>query len=67
MIFTTINPATEEILENYEEMSDSLVEQKLKKANEIFPDWKKTSFKERSNKMLKVASVLRAKSWNMQN
>ncbi len=61
MIFTTINPATEEILENYEEMSDSLVEQKLKKANEIFPDWKKTSFKERSNKMLKVASVLRAK------
>jgi len=60
MIFTTINPATEEILENYEEMPASLVKQKLNNANEIFPLWKKSTFKERSNRMFKVADVLRA-------
>jgi acyl-CoA reductase-like NAD-dependent aldehyde dehydrogenase len=38
---TTINPATEEIINTYEVMTKEQITEKTKKAQESFRDWKK--------------------------
>lgn len=53
------NPATEEILRTFEEISDATLEQKIKNAEKAFTEWKNTTFKERAALMRKLAVYLR--------
>jgi succinate-semialdehyde dehydrogenase/glutarate-semialdehyde dehydrogenase len=54
------NPATEEVLKTFIEISDADLEKKVALASEAFKSWKKTSFKERADLMRKLGDYLRA-------
>ncbi|QTE23108.1 NAD-dependent succinate-semialdehyde dehydrogenase [Polaribacter cellanae] len=54
---TTVNPATEEEIKSYDRISSTEAKEKIAKANETYKTWKKTSFKERSKLMNKLASI----------
>jgi len=58
-MITTVNPATEEILANYEELTSEQIEEKLRQSIEAFESWKKTSLAERSSLMKKLAKLIR--------
>ncbi|MCA9383934.1 NAD-dependent succinate-semialdehyde dehydrogenase [Candidatus Dojkabacteria bacterium] len=62
MPIQAINPATGEMLQSYNELTDKELEQKLQLAHSTFLKWKETSFAERKEKMLKVAELLKARS-----
>src|SRR3989338_8569528 len=53
------NPVTEEILKTFDEISDKDLEKKISLASKAFESWKKTSFKERADLMLKLGDYLR--------
>ena len=53
------NPATEEVIKVYEEISDAVLEQKIAKAHEAFLKWRTTSFAERAVLVKKMAVYLR--------
>lgn len=53
------NPANEEILKVYEELSDDEIEIKLENSKNAFAEWKKTDFASRANLMKIVAIKLR--------
>ncbi len=57
----TINPATEEILQEYEEFTDKQIEEKISAADNAFKDWRKTSLSHRAELMRKAAGILRDK------
>ncbi len=59
MAFTTINPATEEVLATYELMSSEAILSIARQSRTAFDSWKKLSFTEKSPYFLKLASVLR--------
>lgn len=59
MAIQTINPATNKVIKSFEEMSDSMLESLLTKSSEIYPLWKKTSYKERASLLYKVAKLMR--------
>ncbi len=59
MAIESINPATGELIEKFEEWTPTQVTQTLHSVDDAFQKWKKTSFKERSALMYKAASVLR--------
>ncbi len=59
MAIQSKNPATEEVLKTFEEISNEELEQKLSLASEAFKNWKKTSFKERADLMRKLGEYLR--------
>jgi succinate-semialdehyde dehydrogenase/glutarate-semialdehyde dehydrogenase len=61
MTFETINPATEEIIEVYEELSSTEINEKLTISEKAFDEWKYTSFSERNALMLNAAEILRDK------
>jgi succinate-semialdehyde dehydrogenase / glutarate-semialdehyde dehydrogenase len=61
MSFYTINPTTEEIIREYQELSEIELDNKITSANKRFSEWKKTSFAHRSNLMLNAAKILRNK------
>jgi acyl-CoA reductase-like NAD-dependent aldehyde dehydrogenase len=44
-VFTTINPATEEVINTYEIMTKERINEKVKKAQDTFGEWKKDSDK----------------------
>jgi acyl-CoA reductase-like NAD-dependent aldehyde dehydrogenase len=44
-VFTTINPATEEVIDTYEIMTEEQINEKVKKAQDTFGEWKKDSDK----------------------
>ncbi|WP_282071754.1 NAD-dependent succinate-semialdehyde dehydrogenase [Polaribacter atrinae] len=54
---TSINPATEEEIANYNRISEKTTKDKVAKANETYKTWKKTSFDERSKLMHKLATI----------
>ena len=58
MAIATINPATGETLKTFESLSDAEVKNAISTAHEAFGDYRKTSFKQRSEWMLKAADVL---------
>ncbi len=58
MVFTVINPATEETIKTYEEMSDEEAQSIITQTNEAFNDWKRTGFSERAQLMKKAAQIL---------
>lgn len=57
--FSTINPATEEVLESFEFSSSEDVEQALRRARAAFAEWSHTSLDERSQLLWSVARRLR--------
>jgi succinate-semialdehyde dehydrogenase/glutarate-semialdehyde dehydrogenase len=59
MSITTINPATEEVLNVFEEFSIKEINQRIEKASKAQKSWKNKSFSERANLMRKAASILR--------
>lgn len=54
------NPTTEEVLKTFNEISNEELEKKVSLAEKAFKTWKKTSFKERADLMLKLGEYLRS-------
>lgn len=59
MSLQSINPATEEVVNTFEELTDEQVKQKLELANKAYSSWRTSSFEERAEKLNKVAEILR--------
>lgn len=57
----TINPTTEEIIENYYYISDEELENKISLAQKAFEDWKNVSIDERKKLFLKFADLMMEK------
>lgn len=55
----SINPANEELIKRYEEMSDSVISEILEQVNLAYHEWKQTSFNHRSGLMKNAAKILR--------
>ncbi len=60
MAIQSINPATGEVLESFEEWEEGQVISTLQEVDHAFHAWRKTSFGERAALMKKAAEVLRA-------
>ena len=60
MAIATINPATGEMLHTFEPLSDAQLEEKLECAANTFRSYRRTSFAERAEKMVKAAEILEA-------
>jgi succinate-semialdehyde dehydrogenase/glutarate-semialdehyde dehydrogenase len=60
MAIQSKNPATEEVLKSFSEISSKELEEKLSLASNAFKLWKKTSFKERAVLMRKLGEYLRS-------
>ena len=60
MAIATINPATGETLKTFEPLTDAQVDQKIQKAADAFPKFRKLSFAQRAQWMLKAADILEA-------
>lgn len=60
MAIQSKNPATLEIIKNFEEINDNVLEQKISNAQEAFLSWRETSFEERSKLMHEHAKYLRS-------
>lgn len=61
MLYRSLNPATEELLGEYPECSWEETKQKEEKAQAAFQNWKRLSFKKRSEHFQKLATLLRNK------
>lgn len=57
--FSTINPATAEILKKYHHLSWEMVESKIEEAHHDFVFWRNQSFADRSQVLLRLAERLR--------
>ncbi len=53
------NPYNGELIEEFKELTKTEIDQKLEKADKRFKSWRKTSFSERSELMLKAAEELK--------
>ncbi len=62
MVLKSVNPATDEVIEEYEEMSPQAVGDAIQQCHEAFLLWRKTSFAERAAIMKRVARILRDKA-----
>jgi len=59
MALQTINPATEELLESFEELNSDQINEKIKKSDSAFLKWRRVSFAERAKLMRNAANILR--------
>ena len=59
MSLKSINPATEELLEELKELSDEEVVSKIDKSQKAFEEWRKLSYMQRAVYMQKVADLLK--------
>ncbi|MGB5982379.1 MAG: NAD-dependent succinate-semialdehyde dehydrogenase [Nonlabens sp.] len=57
-MITTINPYNGEELKQYKELTSDQIQTKLETAQKTFEQWKTTTFKVRSEKIIKVAELL---------
>lgn len=55
----SINPADDKIIKSYEEDDEQTIYNKIKRSQEAFEEWKKTSFSVRKELLLKAANILR--------
>ncbi|MDX1568146.1 MAG: NAD-dependent succinate-semialdehyde dehydrogenase [Longimicrobiales bacterium] len=62
MIFTSINPATEETLEEYPATSDGEVDQILTDAADAQEEWRRTDFAHRADLMRQAGEILQDRS-----
>jgi len=60
MIFKSINPFTQTVLEEHEVLSNVELDRKIKLSESAFKSWRATTFQERADKMNKLAIILRA-------
>src|SRR5215467_4709311 len=58
MAIATVNPATGQVLKEFESLSEAQLEVKLQKAADTFLSYRKTSFAERARMMLKAGEIL---------
>src|SRR5256885_16692936 len=58
MAIATINPTTGETLKTFEPLTDSDIDRKLELAAETFGAHRRTSFQDRSEKMMRAAEIL---------
>jgi succinate-semialdehyde dehydrogenase / glutarate-semialdehyde dehydrogenase len=58
LAISTVNPATGEEIEVFEELTDEQVDEKIGRAYETFLEWRKTSFAERSRLLIRAAEIL---------
>src|ERR1700692_2180114 len=58
MAIATINPATGQTIKNFEALTDSQVDQKIQRAAEAFPSFRKLSFADRARMMMRAAEIL---------
>jgi succinate-semialdehyde dehydrogenase/glutarate-semialdehyde dehydrogenase len=61
MAIQSTNPATNEVVKTFEEMSETAIEQSIAKSEETFATWKKTPFSKRAEILHNVAGLLRKK------
>jgi len=57
--FKTINPATEEVIGEYETMTNKQIKNILASCHSAFNNWKKTAVKHRADQMKSLANILR--------
>ncbi len=62
MAFISKNPATDEVLAQFDELSDEQLEQKLQTAQTAFESWRTTDFATRSKLMKALGQVFRDKA-----
>lgn len=55
----SVNPYTGELIEKFKELTKTEIDKALEKANNRFAKWRKTSFNERADLMLKAAEELK--------
>src|SRR5918911_5560289 len=60
MVMQSVNPATEEVLETFEEFSTAQADDALQQAHDAQLRWRETSFGERAFRLQAVARVLRS-------
>lgn len=58
MAIATINPATGQLLKTFDALSDSQVDEKIRRAAEAFPRFRDLAFAERAQMMRKAADIL---------
>src|SRR5216683_5232616 len=58
MAIATINPATGQTIKKFEALTDSQVDQKIQRAAETFPAFRKLSFADRARRMMRAAEIL---------
>lgn len=58
-MFQTINPYTNEVLENFEFYTDSEIQNLIEKAEKGYQTWRKTTFEQRANLFTRLAQLLR--------
>jgi succinate-semialdehyde dehydrogenase/glutarate-semialdehyde dehydrogenase len=58
MAIATINPTTGQVIKTFEGLTDSQVDQKIGRAAEVFPAFRKLPFAERARMMIKAAEIL---------
>lgn len=61
-MLTSVNPATEEEFEQYEELSDDELDERLDRADRAFHRHRQSAFSERAGKMRHAADVLEERS-----
>jgi len=61
MEFISMNPATGEVLQRFEEHSCEEVERRVQRASEAFLFFREQSFSERAEKMNRLAEILEAR------
>lgn len=59
MTIKALNPATEEIVQQYQRLTDQQVVDRIEKAQSCFQSWRKVGFTERAELMQNAAAVLR--------
>ena len=58
MAIATINPATGQVIKSFDPLTGAAIEAKLQKAIETFGSYRRTSFAQRAEWMLKAAAIL---------
>ncbi|MFY9622159.1 MAG: NAD-dependent succinate-semialdehyde dehydrogenase [Pyrinomonadaceae bacterium] len=58
MPIASINPATGEVLQTFDSLNQPQIEEKLSRAAETFRDYRRTTFSDRAEKMLRAAEIL---------
>jgi succinate-semialdehyde dehydrogenase / glutarate-semialdehyde dehydrogenase len=60
MILKSVNPYTQAVISEHEVLTNAQLTQKIELAEKAFRNWRNTTFQERSEKMKKLATILRA-------
>jgi succinate-semialdehyde dehydrogenase/glutarate-semialdehyde dehydrogenase len=60
MAIATINPATGQTIQKFDALTDAQVDQKIQRATEAFPAFRKLSFADRGRMMMRAAEILEA-------